>query len=128
MSDRTSQTRYGTFFLVSLGIALAIAAVLSPFASSNPDGLNRVSEDLGFTDRAHAEPVATKLPFAKVFHGYALRGVPAAVATPVAGIMGTLAAFGIAWSAGKLLTGGKSAGSSSTADPDVDVDARDFRD
>ncbi|MGB3297990.1 MAG: PDGLE domain-containing protein [Phormidesmis sp.] len=122
MSDRPSQMQYGTFFLISLGIALAISAVLSPFASPNPDGLDRVSEDLGFNERAHPEPIATKLPFAGVFDGYAVRGVPGAIATPVAGIVGTLAAFGIAWGAGKLLV--RNPASSSTADPDV----RDYRD
>lgn len=121
MSDRTSQMRYGTFFLISLGVALIIAAVVSPFASSDPDGLNRVAEDLGFTDKEHPEPVATKLPFAGVFDGYAVRGVPAPVATPIAGVVGALAAFGIAWGAGKLLI--RKSGSS-TADPDV----RDDRD
>ena len=103
MSDRSSQMRYGTFFLSGLVAALVIAALISPFASSSPDGLERVAEDLGFIDREHAEPAATKLPFAKVFDGYALQGAPALVATPVAGIVGALAAFGVAWVAGKLL-------------------------
>ncbi len=115
MSDGKSQMRYSTFFLIGLGVALIIAAVLSPFASSSPDGLNRVAEDLGFIDQEHPEPIATKLPFAEVFDGYAVRGVPAPVATPIAGVVGALAAFGIAWGAGKLLIR-KSPGSS-TADP-----------
>ena len=103
MSNRSSQMKYGKFFLIGLGVALIIAAVVSPFASSNPDGLNRVAEDLGFTDKEHSEPLATKLPFASVFDGYALRGAPAVVATPVAGVIGALSAFGVAWVAGKLL-------------------------
>ncbi|MGB3768173.1 MAG: PDGLE domain-containing protein, partial [Phormidesmis sp.] len=94
---------YGKFFLIGLGVALIIAAVVSPFASSNPDGLERVAEDLGFIDREHPEPLAQKLPFAAVFDGYALKGAPAVVATPAAGIVGALAAFGVAWVAGKLL-------------------------
>ncbi|MGC1307589.1 MAG: PDGLE domain-containing protein [Phormidesmis sp.] len=103
MSNRSSRMQYGAFFLSGLGIALLIAAIVSPFASSNPDGLERVAEDLGFIDRAHPEPAAQKLPSAAVFDGYALRGVPPMVATPVAGIVGALAAFGVAWGAGKLL-------------------------
>ncbi|MGB3768113.1 MAG: PDGLE domain-containing protein, partial [Phormidesmis sp.] len=51
MSNRSSQMQYGKFFLIGLGVALIIAAVVSPFASSNPDGLERVAEDLGFIDR-----------------------------------------------------------------------------
>lgn len=103
MSDRSSQMRYGAFFISGMAIALVIAAVISPFASSDPDGLNRVAEDLGFVDKEHPEPVAKKLPTAGVFDGYALRGGPASIATPVAGIVGALAAFGVAWGAGKLL-------------------------
>ncbi len=103
MSNRSSQMRYGAFFISGLAIALVIAAIVSPFASSDPDGLERVAEDLGFIDRAQPEPPAQKLPSASVFDGYALRGVPDAVATPVAGIVGALAAFGVAWGAGKLL-------------------------
>lgn len=103
MSTRSSGVKYGTFFAIGLGIALLVAAVISPFASSNPDGLERVAEDLGFIDRAHPEQLAQKLPFAGVFDGYAFKGAPALVATPVAGVVGALAAFGVAWGAGKLL-------------------------
>ena len=103
MSDRNTSTRYGTFFLCGLGAALVIAAVVSPFASSSPDGLERVAEDLGFIDSEHSEPLAQKLPFAGIFDGYALRGTPAAVATPIAGIVGTLVTFGLAWGVGKLV-------------------------
>jgi cobalt/nickel transport protein len=38
-----------------------------------------------------------------VFDEYALRGVPEAVATPLAGLVGTLATFGLAWGIGKVL-------------------------
>lgn len=103
MSDRPSRMRYQAFFLSGLGIALVIAAILSPFASPDPDGLNRVAEDLEFTDREQAEPPAQQLPFANIFDGYALQGAPEAVATPIAGIVGVLATFGLTWAAGKLL-------------------------
>lgn len=105
MSNR-SRTRNQAFAITGLGIALLVAIFLSPFASSDPDGLNRVSEDLGFVDREHPEAPATKLPFAQIFEGYALKGVPEGVATPLAGLVGTLVTFGLAWGAGKLLVGG----------------------
>ncbi|WP_017296906.1 PDGLE domain-containing protein [Nodosilinea nodulosa] len=91
------------FWLTGLGSALLIAAVVSPFASSNPDGLDRVSEDHGFDTKAQADPPSHKLPFYSVFDEYALRGVPSAVATPLAGVIGTLVVFGLAWGTGKLL-------------------------
>ncbi|MGB7084252.1 MAG: PDGLE domain-containing protein [Phormidesmis sp.] len=103
MSNRFSSKQYRTFFLSGLGIALVIAAVVSPFASSSPDGLNRVAEDLGFADQEPDTPLAQQLPFAEAFDEYALRGVPERLATPLAGVVGVLATFGLAWTAGKLL-------------------------
>jgi cobalt/nickel transport protein len=87
------------FLLTGLLSALLIAVCLSPFASSDPDGLNRVAEDLKFNKK---EAPAAPLPFAHVFDGYALKGVPDHLATPLAGFLGTLATFGIAWGIGKL--------------------------
>jgi cobalt/nickel transport protein len=95
--------RNKTFVLTGLGIALLIAVLLSPFASSNPDGLDRVAGDLGFEDRATENAPARRLPFAVLFDEYALKGVPEGLATPIAGLVGTLVTFGFAWGAGKLL-------------------------
>jgi len=41
--------------LAGLLIALALAIFLSPFASSHPDGLERVAEDKGFIQYARSE-------------------------------------------------------------------------
>jgi cobalt/nickel transport protein len=95
-----------------LGVALLIAIFLSPFASSDPDGLDRVSQDLKFEDKAAEEAPAQKLPFYAVFEEYALRGVPEGLATPLAGLIGTLTTFGLAWGIGKLVV--RNSGSSST--------------
>lgn len=103
MSDRPLSQRNQAFILSGLGVALLIAVVVSPFASSNPDGLDRVSQDYGFDDRAVEDAPAQKLPFYSIFDEYALRGVPEGIATPLAGLLGTLATFGLAWGAGKLL-------------------------
>jgi len=103
MSNRLHQQRNRAFVLSGLGIALLIAIFLSPFASSDPDGLDRVSEDLKFSDKALEEKPAHKLPFHAVFDEYAVRGVPEQIATPLAGLVGTLVTFGLAWGAGKLL-------------------------
>jgi cobalt/nickel transport protein len=94
------------WILVGLGVSLAIAGLLSPFASKNPDGLDRVAEDLKFTEKATAEPIANKLPFAQVFEEYAVKGVPETLATPLAGIIGTVATFGLAWGIGKITVRG----------------------
>ena len=101
--SQVSQTRNRAFVISGLGIALLIAVFLSPFASSDPDGLDRVSKDHGFEKNAAEEPVAKKLPFYQVFEDYRLRGVPEQIATPAAGLIGTLVTFGLAWGIGKVL-------------------------
>ncbi|MGH2413230.1 MAG: PDGLE domain-containing protein [Microcystaceae cyanobacterium] len=103
MTNNFSGQRNRAFVVGGLGVALLIAIFLSPFASSNPDGLDRVSQDLKFDRKASEEAPARKLPFYKIFDEYALRGVPESVATPLAGVIGTLAAFGLAWGMSKLV-------------------------
>jgi cobalt/nickel transport protein len=100
---QASQTRNRAFVISGLGIALLIAVFLSPFASSDPDGLDRVAQDQGFENKAQEEPLSHKLPFYQVFEEYQLRGVPEQIATPAAGLVGTLVTFGLAWGAGKVL-------------------------
>lgn len=90
------------FIFSGLAVALSIGVFLSPFASQNPDGLDRVAQDLKFEDKANEEAPAKKLPFYAIFDEYALRGVPDSLATPLAGLAGTLATFGLAWGLGKL--------------------------
>lgn len=107
MSQRT-QTRNQAFIITGLGTALLIAVFLSPFASSDPDGLDRVSQDHEFDSKAVENPPAHRLPFYGLFDEYALRGVPEGIATPLAGLIGTLVTFGLAWGAGKLLVKGQS--------------------
>jgi cobalt/nickel transport protein len=100
MSHRSRRNQ--AFVITGLVIALLIAVLLSPFASQNPDGLDRASQDHGF-DKKASEPLARKLPFYTVFNEYALRGVPKEIATPLAGLAGTLVVFGLAWGIGKLV-------------------------
>lgn len=112
MSSNHSGSRNRALIITGLGVALLVAVFLSPLASSDPDGLNRVAEDLNFTHREAENAPARQLPFAQVFEGYALRGVPEGVATPLAGLVGTLVAFGLAWGCGKLLLRGSSSSDS----------------
>ncbi|MFM7423588.1 MAG: PDGLE domain-containing protein [Elainella sp.] len=107
-----NRSRNKAFVLTGLGVALLIAMLLSPFASSNPDGLDRVSQDLKFDHKAANNAPAHKLPFATVFDEYALKGAPNGLATPLAGLVGTLITFGLAWGAGKLLIKRESAADS----------------
>lgn len=106
MAQNTSQ-KNRVFVITGLGVALLIGVFLSPFASKNPDGLDRVAQDLKFEDRAVEESPAKKLPFHQVFDEYALRGVSnEQVSTALAGLLGTLTTFGLAWGLGKLVMRG----------------------
>ncbi|MBS1195584.1 MAG: hypothetical protein H6R33_304 [Actinobacteria bacterium] len=58
------------FLGIGLALALVVAGGLSGFASSDPDGLERVSIDQGFAETARDHPLADS-PLA----GYAVDGV-----------------------------------------------------
>ena len=104
MSQSSSRLKTRWFVLGGLGIALLIAVCVSPLASHNPDGLDRVAQDYQFDRQATEAAPAQKLPFYQVFEEYAMRGVPEAVATPLAGLAGTVLTFALAWGIGKLAT------------------------
>jgi cobalt/nickel transport protein len=46
------EKRTSTYVLAGIVLALIIAVFISPFASSYPDGLEKVAENLGFIDKA----------------------------------------------------------------------------
>jgi len=79
-----------SWWLIGLAIALAVA-LLSPLASPYLDGLERVAEDEGFLDRAEDAPY-------QVIPDYLFPGIQnEAVATILAGLIGTLVVFGLAY-------------------------------
>jgi hypothetical protein len=43
------------FTIIALGLALALGVFASPFASSRPDGLERVATDHGFVEKARSQ-------------------------------------------------------------------------
>jgi cobalt/nickel transport system permease protein len=79
-------------------IALGIALFASPFASQWPDGLDRTAEALGFAEKATAPVVAARVP------DYAMPGIHgSALATAMAGAVGTVVVFGLAWVLARVL-------------------------
>ncbi len=84
------------FVLIMLAVSLVIAGGISWFASSRPDGLERVAEDKGFIGRA-AEPSR------KVMPDYTVPGLCGFASNGVAGVVGVLAVFGVATAAGYLV-------------------------
>ena len=108
MSSSEIKLRGRSLILVGLGSSLLIAGFLSPLASKNPDGLDRVAQDQKFEEKAAKDNqvAAKQLPFATIFEEYSFRGAPEAIATPLAGLLGTMATFGLAWGLGKILIKG----------------------
>ena len=88
------------WWLISLVICLAVAS-LAPLASSSPDGLERVAEDKGFID------LGQEAPF-QVIADYVFPGIEnEALATVLAGLIGTLILFGVAYGLAWLLVSRK---------------------
>lgn len=81
-----------------IGLLIALAVVLlSPLASSSPDGLEKVGEDKGFIDTAKAPPY-------QLIGDYLFPGIHnEALATILAGIIGTIATFLVIWVLAKVL-------------------------
>jgi hypothetical protein len=76
------------FTIIALALAIGLATAASPFASTSPDGLNRVAADHGFVDngKTQAGPIS----------GYAFPGVHnERVAKGLAGSTGTLLVFAL---------------------------------
>ena len=75
-----------------------MALFASPFASQWPDGLDKTAEALGFYEKAAGPILAAPIP------NYAMPGIHwSALATSVAGAVGTIVAFGLAWWLARVL-------------------------
>lgn len=78
---------------VGLGISLLLAGVLSYYASSSPDGLERVAGDVGFLDSAE-DSAAAGSPLSD----YGVSGVSDdRLSVGLAGVLGLLVTAGIAF-------------------------------
>lgn len=82
-------TRRNGFLVVGLLVALLLAGVVSGFASSSPDGLEKVAEEQGFAQTAKDSPLADS-PVAD----YAVSGVEdERLSTGLAGVAGVVVTF-----------------------------------
>ena len=83
------------FVIIMLALSLLTAGFVSWFASSHPDGLERVAEDLGFIGKA-GESVFN------IFPDYTVPGLKGFLSTSLAGIIGVIATFGFVMLLGKV--------------------------
>ena len=90
---RTSSIGWVAGLLV---VSVAIVVAASFFASGDPDGLERVAEDRGFTGAAQDSPFT-------LIADYVFPGLDGPVASIVAGLIGVVVVFALLWLAGKTL-------------------------
>jgi PDGLE domain len=80
--------------VVGLSLAVGLATAVTPFASSSPDGLQKVAEKKAFLDDGRLHSVQEDSPIP----GYAFPGIDnAPVAKGVAGFAGTLVVFALGY-------------------------------
>ena len=84
------------WWAIGLLIAAIIVVVLVPFASSDPDGLERVAEDKQFLDSAR-DSRFDWLP------DYSIPGIGGDISTILAGLVGIAIVAGLIWLYGKYL-------------------------
>lgn len=81
------------FYLVSSLVTLLLAGVVSFYASSSPDGLEKVAEKIGFIDTAK-EHSASDSPLAD----YGVKGVDnERVSVGLSGVIGVIITGGVAY-------------------------------
>ena len=84
----------GVFIALALAVAVGLATAVSPLASANPDGLEKVAEEKRFLDSGKLHSLQEDSPIPD----YAFPGVEnERVATGLAGFVGTLAVFAIGY-------------------------------
>jgi hypothetical protein len=89
-----NKTSMRIFVALALAAAIGLATAVSPFASSSPDGLEKVAGDKQFLNDGKLHSIQKDSPIAD----YAFPGIDnARVATGVAGFAGTLAVFALGY-------------------------------
>jgi len=103
----TGSASYASAMIYGLLIAVGLALFASSFASSLPDGLERVAHDLGFVGKAIESPlVPSPIP------DYAMPGIRSPLlATALASVIGTLIMFAVSWAIARALVRRRNSGS-----------------
>jgi hypothetical protein len=96
MTTQSTPTRHPTWLLVALAIIALLVVAAALWASADPDGLERVAENLGFAELAEDSPFS-------VIPDYVFPGVDGPMATILAGLVGVAIVFALAWLLGRLL-------------------------
>jgi|SRR4249919_2509925 PDGLE domain len=89
----TRRIPFGVFIAVALAFAVGLGLAVSPYASSNPDGLEKVADEKGFLEKGRLHEIQDEAPIPD----YAFPGIDnARLATGMAGFVGVLGIFVVA--------------------------------
>ncbi len=100
----TRRASFRTFIVAGFLVALLLAFLVSPHASSSPDGLNKVGAEKGLDTEVRVNAMAGG-PLAD----YAVKGIhDKGLSTGVAGIIGVTITFGAAFGISKLAKASRS--------------------
>jgi cobalt/nickel transport protein len=82
--------------------AVLVALILSPFASTHPDGLERVAENLAFAEKSNSFAWFSPMP------DYVIHGISdGKISTAMAGVIGTVITFIVVFGLMKALSPGR---------------------
>jgi len=84
------------WWVVGLLITVVVVIFAAAFASSDPDGLERVAEDKGFLDAAQGSSY-------EIIPGYTVPGIDGTVSTIIAGIIGVAIVFAVVFVLGRIM-------------------------
>lgn len=99
MTDqRTASSRRlpARWWLVGLAVVAVVVVIAALVASGDPDGLERVAIDQGFSQAAEDAPFS-------IIPDYTMPGMDGSASTIVAGLIGITVVFGLVWLVGRAL-------------------------
>ena len=86
------------FVVGGLVVALMLVFIVTPYASDEPDGLNKVAREKGFSQTEQSHPLEDS-PVAS----YSLKGIGGRLSTGYAGAIGVLVCFGLAFASMRVI-------------------------
>jgi len=88
------------FFAAAVVVVVVLAVFVSPYASSSPDGLEKVAQDKGFAGKGEGDPAWKHSPLPD----YSVKGVGNEKAsTGLSGLIGVLITLAVATALGLLV-------------------------
>lgn len=87
------------FILIALLVSLFIGFIVSPFASTLPDGMEKVAIEKGFMEKGEGWQAWNNAPFPD----YETIGLGGGITTGLAGLVGTLSVFVTAYAVANII-------------------------